>query len=287
MHYADWGDPLHPRLVVCAHGLTRNCRDFDFLAKALAPHCRVVCPDIVGRGRSSWLSDKENYAFPQYLSDMTMLLARILLWPPARTWLGRLSQFLMRRYGSRPLYWVGSSMGGLLGMLLAARPRSPIRRLVVNDVGPFIPKAFLERIGGYIIKDPRFGTFEELEIYVREILAPCGPLTDSQWRHLTFHNAKQHEDGRWGMNYDPDIGLPFRQGVMEDIELWQAWDAITCPTLVLRGAMSDLLLPEILEQMRGRGPRPRIVELPGIGHAPMLMSEDQIGLVSDFLLAPE
>ena len=287
MHYTDWGDPLNSRVVVCAHGLTRNCRDFDFLAQALASHCRVICPDIVGRGQSDWLPDKEDYGFPRYLSDMASLLARILLWPPARHWLGRLSNFVLRRYGSRSLYWVGTSMGGVIGMLLAAQPKSPIRRLVINDVGPWIPRAFLERIGTYIVKDPRFRTYEELAAYVRDISAPFGPLTDAQWQHLTRHNARQHAEGSWGMAYDPGIGLPFRSGLLQDVDLWNVWDAITCQTLVLRGAQSDLLLPEIADQMRRRGPRPRIVEFAGIGHAPMLMADDQIKVVRDFLLAPE
>jgi pimeloyl-ACP methyl ester carboxylesterase len=287
MHYTDWGDPLNPRTAMCVHGLTRNCRDFDFLARALAPDCRVVCPDIVGRGRSDWLPNKEDYGFPQYLSDIATLLARIMLWPPARNWLARLGNFLQRRHGSRSLYWVGTSMGGVIGMLLAARPNSPIRKLVVNDVGPWIPKAFLERIGSYLATDPHFRTFDDLQNYVRKVSAPFGPLTETQWHHLTLYNAKQFEDGSWGMGYDPGIGLPFRRESMQDIDLWNAWDAIACPTLVLRGAESDLLLPNIANEMRKRGPRPRIVEFPGIGHAPMLLTEDQIAVVRDFLLTPE
>ena len=285
MHYTDWGDAASPRVVICVHGLTRNCRDFDFLAQALAGECRVVCPDIAGRGRSDWLTRKEDYGYPQYMRDVTALIARVTAWPVATNWLGKLSNFLRRRYGSRSIYWVGTSMGGMLGMLLAACPNSPIRKLVVNDIGALIPKAALERIATYIGDSPRFQTFEELETYVRQISAPFGPLTDAQWHHLTLHGARQYEGGSWGMGYDPDIALPLRNSPPQDIDLWQCWDAIACPTLVLRGAQSDLLLKETAEQMRNRGPHPRVVEFAGVGHAPMLMAQDQIAVVRDFLLA--
>jgi pimeloyl-ACP methyl ester carboxylesterase len=285
--YTDWGDPASQRVVICVHGLTRNCRDFDLLAQALAAECRVVCPDIAGRGRSDWLYNKDDYGYPQYMADMNALIARVTAWPAASGWLGKLANFLTRRYGSRSLYWVGTSMGGMLGMLLASRPNSPIRKLVVNDVGPLIPKASLERIATYVGKDPRFKTFAELEAYVRAVSAPFGPLTDAQWHHLTLHGAKQHTDGSWGMCYDPDIAAPFRKGAAQNIDLWNYWDTITCPTLALRGAQSDLLLKETAEEMQTRGPRARLAELSGIGHAPMLMADDQIKLVKDFLLAPE
>lgn len=285
MHYTDWGDPASSRVVICVHGLTRNCRDFDFLARALAGECRVVCPDIAGRGRSDWLARKEDYGYPQYMADITALIARVTAWPAAAHWLGKLSNFLRQRYGQRSIYWVGTSMGGMLGMLLAACPKSPIRKLVVNDIGAMIPKAALERIATYVGDSLRFQTFEALEAQVRETSAPFGTLTDAQWHHLALHGARQYEDGSWGMRYDPDIALPLRASPLRDIDLWQYWDAITCPTLVLRGAQSDLLLRETAEQMRHRGPHPRVVEFAGIGHAPMLMAQDQIAAVRDFLLA--
>ena len=285
MHYTDSGDPASPRVVICVHGLTRNCRDFDFLAQALAGECRVVCPDIAGRGKSDWLARKDDYGYPQYMRDVTALLARVTAWPVATRWLGKLANFLRRRYGARSVYWVGTSMGGMLGMLLAAYPNSPIRKLVLNDIGALIPKAALERIATYVGSDPRFTTFEELEKYVRQVSATFGPLTDAQWHHLTLHGARQYGDGRWGMSYDPGIALPMRKNPLQDIDLWQCWDAITCPTLVLRGAQSDLLLRETAEQMRTRGPRPEVIEFAGVGHAPMLMAEDQIAAVRDFLLA--
>ena len=287
MHYTDWGGPHSARLVVCVHGLTRNCRDFDFLARALAGECRVVCPDVVGRGRSDWLVNKDDYGYPQYMADLNALMARVMAWPSPTTWIGKLTNFLARRYGSRPLYWVGTSMGGIIGMLLAALPKSPIHKLVVNDVGPLIPKAALERIARFVGEDPRFKSLEELKAYQRKVSAPFGPLTDAQWHHLTLHGAKKYEGGDWGLRYDPDIARPFRKGPLLDVDLWSHWDAITCPTLVLRGADSDLLLEETAEQMQKRGPRAQLVEFSGIGHAPMLMSKDQIEVVKNFLLAPQ
>jgi pimeloyl-ACP methyl ester carboxylesterase len=285
--YTDWGDIGSARVVICVHGLTRNCRDFDFLAQALAAECRVVCPDVAGRGRSDWLYNKDDYAYPQYMADMNALIARVSAAPAAAGLIGKLNGLLKRRAGSRALHWVGTSMGGILGMLLASRPNSPISKLIVNDVGPLIPKASLERIGTYVGKDPRFKTLAELETYVRTVSAPFGPLTDPQWQHLTVTGARQHEDGNWGMSYDPDLAAAFRKGPVQDVNLWTYWDTITCPTLVMRGAESDLLLKATAEEMQTRGPRARLVEFAGIGHAPMLMADDQIKIVKDFLFAKE
>jgi pimeloyl-ACP methyl ester carboxylesterase len=264
MRYVDWGSPLAGKIVICAHGLTRNCRDFDFLAEALLPDCRVVCPDVAGRGKSDWLS-----ANPQYCADMAVLMARVTA--GAET--------------PRRIFWVGTSMGGIIGMLLASRSGSPIEKLVLNDVGTIVPKAALERIASYVGRDPRFATFEELEAYVRAVSAPFGPLTDDQWLHFATHSAKQHEDGSWGFRYDPEIARPLRQGPLSDIDLLPYWEAVRCPTLLLRGAQSDLLLKDIALAMTRSGPKPRLVEFEGVGHAPALMAPDQIEVVRDFLLA--
>lgn len=266
MHYTDWGDAANPRVVICVHGLTRNCRDFDTLAQALAPDFRVVCPDVAGRGQSDWLAAKKDYGYPQYLADTNALIARITAG------------------GEKTIYWVGTSMGGILGMLLAALPKTPVHRLALNDISIVIPKAVLERIANYVGRDPRFKTFRELEAYVRMVSAPFGPLTDEQWHHLTLHGARPYDDGTWGMCYDPGIGIPFMSGPLADVDLTPYWDQVTCPTLLLRGAQSDLLLKETALQMTQRGPKPKLVEFPGIGHAPMLMAEDQIKVVRDFLL---
>lgn len=267
MHYTERGAPDNPRVVVCVHGLSRNCRDFDVLAQTLEADFRVVCPDIAGRGQSDWLANKAGYTNAQYVADLTTLIARITA------------------HGSREILWVGTSMGGILGMILAALPGTLIRKLVLNDVGGVVPHAAIARIAAYLGKDPRFGSFNELELYVRTISAPFGPLTDAQWEHLTHHNGKQHADGTWGFNYDPGIAAPFHDIAPADIELWQHYDRITCPTLLLRGANSDLLLKDTALAMTRRGPKARLAEFAGVGHAPMLMANDQIKVVREFLIA--
>ena len=267
VHYTEWGDAGNPRIVVCVHGLTRTGRDFDDLARALQGEFRVACPDIVGRGLSDWLPASGDYGYPQYLADMNALIARLTA--GAEHW---------------ELHWVGTSMGGIIGMLLAAQPRSPVRKLVVNDVGACIPKAALERIGMYLGRTPRFETLEALEAHLRRVSAPFGPLTDAQWRHLTVHAARQLDDGSWTTAYDPAIAAPFHEQPQHDIDLWRYWDAIRCPTLLVRGADSDLLPREVAAAMVARGPRPRLAEFSGVGHAPMLMAADQIAAVREFLL---
>jgi pimeloyl-ACP methyl ester carboxylesterase len=269
IHYTDWGNPGAERIVICAHGLTRNCRDFDVLAQALAADFRVVCPDIAGRGQSDWLQNKDDYGYPQYCADMTALIARVTA-------------------GGEPrkLYWVGTSMGGIIGMLLASRRGSPIERMIVNDVGALIPKSAVERISAYLGKDPRFKTLAELEALVRLVHAPFGTLTDAQWQHLTVTGARQHADGSWGFAYDPGIAAAFRKVPPAEVDLWAFWNAVTCPTLILRGAQSDLLLKDTALKMTGSGPQARLVEFEGVGHAPPLMSDDQIRAVRDFLLEP-
>ena len=269
--YTEWGDPAAPHLVICVHGLTRNARDFDTLASALEQRCRVVCPDLVGRGRSDWLERKQDYASAQYLADMTALIARVTASADSRT----------------VIDWVGTSIGGLIGILCAATPRNPIRRLVVNDIGPLIPKAGLERLAMYVGKAPRFASLQDAQAYVRSVSAGFGPLTDDQWRHLTVHNARQEADGAWVMSYDPGIGAPFANAVLGDIEFWDHWDRVKAPVLLLRGAQSDLLSAATAKEMTERGPKARLIEFAGIGHAPALMAEDQVRAVREFLLAPE
>jgi len=263
--YAEWGAPHARQVALCVHGLTRSGRDFDALAGALAlAGLRVACPDVVGRGRSDRLADPAGYGYPQYLADMSALIARLDV---------------------PRVDWVGTSMGGLMGMLMAAQPNTPLRRLVVNDVGPFIPKAAVTRIGEYVGRDPRFADLAAAEAYFREVHAPFGPLTDAQWRHLTEHSLAAAEDGGYRLAYDPAIAAPFRVEEPQDVDLWPVWEAIEIPVLVLRGAASDLLLAETAAEMAARGPRAEVVEIPGCGHAPALMDEAQTALVRDWLLA--
>ena len=263
MAYTEWGDPHNPRVLVCVHGLTRNGRDFDDLARALAPHYRVVCPDVAGRGRSGWLAVKDDYQLPTYVADMITLIARLDV---------------------ETVHWMGTSMGGLIGMIIASMPDNPIRRLVLNDVGPVVTAASLRRIGQYVGNAPVFPSYEAGESYIREVSAPFGRLTDAQWRHLSETSLKE-VDGGWAMRYDPGIGEPFRKTpILADVNLWPIYEAISCPTLVMRGAESDLLLHDTAVQMTTRGPKARLVEVPDVGHAPTLMDAAQIAPIRDFLL---
>ena len=260
--YTEWGDPGNPRVLVCVHGLTRNGRDFDALAEALSGDYRVVCPDVVGRGASDWLEDKSEYGYPRYVSDMRALIAHL---------------------GAPQVHWVGTSMGGLIGMLLAAIPESPVTRMVMNDVGPFLPKAALERIVAYVGEDPRFADMASLDAYLSEIYAPFGPFTEDQWQGLVESSARVLDDGEIALAYDPGIALPLRAMAPEDIDMWQVWESVTAPVLVLRGESSDVLLAETAERMTATGPGARLQQLPGVGHAPTLMSDDQIGLIRSWL----
>lgn len=262
LHYTAWGTTGNPRVLICAHGLTRTGRDFDYLALALEDQYQVYCPDVVGRGRSEWLSHKADYGYPQYLNDMNALIAHT---------------------GARSIDWVGTSMGGLIGMLLAAQPHSPIRRLVINDVGPFIPKAALERIAQYLGQNPGFASLDEMVAYARTISAGFGKLSDAQWRHITEHAAIQDDEGQYRFAYDPGIAEPFKAAI-QDVDLWPVWEAVHCPVLLLRGSESDVLRREDAQAMTQRGPKAKLVEFEGVGHAPMLMDTTQIGAVRDWLL---
>ncbi len=261
--YREWGQAGAKRAVVAVHGLTRNSRDFDELAAGLAAaDVRVICPDVVGRGDSDPLSDPKGYGYPQYLADMTALIARLDV---------------------ESVDWIGTSMGGLIGMMLAALPKSPIRRLVVNDVGPFISKAALADILAYVGEDPHFRDIQSAEAYFRETYAPFGDLTDRQWRDMARHSTRAADDGL-RLKYDPRIAEPFREKALEDLDLWSLWDGISCPTLTLRGAESKLLTRETAEEMTRRGPKSELLEIPGCGHAPALKSDSQITPLRDWLL---
>jgi pimeloyl-ACP methyl ester carboxylesterase len=265
MAYTEWGDHYNPRVLICVHGLTRNGRDFDALAEAMSSHYRVICPDVVGRGQSSRLRDPAAYAVPQYVADMVTLIARL---------------------GVERVDWVGTSMGGLIGMALAAQEGAPINRLVLNDVGPVITVEALQRIATYVGMDPTWTTFEEALAYVKLVSAPFGPLSEAQWWQLTENSVARRADGRWGFLYDPQIAAPFKATFVDkDIDLWPVYERVACPTLAIRGGESDLLPRATWQHMGERGPRAALAEIPGVGHAPMFLDEAQISVVRDFLLA--
>jgi|GraSoi_2013_60cm_1033757.scaffolds.fasta_scaffold04165_2 pimeloyl-ACP methyl ester carboxylesterase len=279
--YTDWGHVGNPHVVLCVHGLARNSRDFDYLAAALTPECRVVCMDVAGRGESEWLDNKSEYTFSTYQNDAAAMLAC------ATAPVGNNNV-------ERKVDWVGTSMGGLIGLFLAAKKHSPIRRLVLNDVGALIPWSALFRMKGYITRGRRFSSEDEVETYLRKVCAPFGPLTDEQWRHMARHGARRDADGSFELRYDPAIGeglhghidqeFPIGPDLLRGIDLWNVWSKLECPTLVLHGAESEVLLPATLAEMRSRKPDVEIAEFAGVGHAPALMSEEQIRVVKDFLL---
>lgn len=259
LRWTEWG-PARGRPVVCVHGLTRQGRDFDALARVLsAQGRRVICPDIPGRGLSGWLPSGALYAVPTYIAALAPLLAEL-----------------------GDYDWVGTSMGGLIGMGIAAIPGNSMRRMVLNDIGPFVPAAALERIRDYLSATPVFADFAALEAYLRRVHAPFGQLTDAQWGHLAEHGARMTADGQWKLHYDPAIIEPM-QGPLTDLDLWPLWEfCVRRPVLVLRGADSDLLLPEVLARM-GAQPGVQVATIPGCGHAPALMDPAQIALIRDFL----
>jgi pimeloyl-ACP methyl ester carboxylesterase len=263
--YTEWGDPAGRKVLVCVHGLSRCGRDFDSLARAMAGDYRVVCPDAPGRGLSGWLKNPMEYQVQIYVADMVTLLARL---------------------DADCVHWVGTSMGGLIGMTLASLPETPLQKLVLNDVGPILTAASLHRIGDYLGKAPSFPDFSAAVQYIRAVSAPFGAHSDAEWSALTEHVTRRQPDGSYRMHYDPAIAAPFNAAKPDkDIELWPYYDAIKCPTLVLRGALSDVLTRETLAKMAGRGPRASTVEIADVGHAPTLMHADQIAIVRDFLLA--
>jgi pimeloyl-ACP methyl ester carboxylesterase len=262
--YTEWGGPDATRVALCVHGLTRQGRDFDPLAVALVQRgYRVICPDLAGRGQSGWLADPEDYGVPQYVSDMVTMLACS---------------------GATEIDWIGTSLGGLTGMHLASLAQAPIRRMVVNDIGPFLPWQALKRIGAYLTKLPKsLPNWHAAEAYFRKVLAPYGSLGDAEWLHMTKHSIVRDPDGRYRLLADPAISHAFRPVMFYNVSLWQQWDAIRCPVLVLRGEHSDLLSRDVAEAMTRRGPRTKLVEFPDCDHARALMDHRQISTVIHWL----
>ena len=260
MAYAEWGDAGAP-VVVCVHGLTRNGRDFDPLARALAARFRVLCPDLPGRGRSDWLEDASLYEPSSYVVALSHLLAAV----------------------GRPVAWVGTSLGGICGMLLAAAGGTPVTRLVLNDVGVRLPLEAMERIRGYVGQTPAFDDLAGLERHLRRVHAPFGALDDAQWAHLARHSARRLADGRLALHYDPAIATPILAQPAAAVDLSAVWSSVRGPVLAIRGADSDLLTAEGLAGMAADGAAVHVVE--GAGHAPALMDLPDIDVVRRFLLA--
>ena len=267
MAYWEWGDAANPRVLVCVHGLSRQGRDFDTLARALCAHYRVVCPDVAGRGQSDWLLDPAGYQIPAYVADMVTLLARL---------------------DAGELHWVGTSMGGLIGLGLASLPGTPIARMVLNDVGPTIQYEAIVRIGTYLGMPVQWPSVDEAADYMLSISKGFGQHTREQWLALTRPMLKASGDS-FVPHYDPAIAVPFR-GVTPELAaagealMWAAYDGVACPVLLLRGADSDLLSPATALAMTQRGPKARLREFAGIGHAPTLLAPDQVEAVREFLL---
>jgi pimeloyl-ACP methyl ester carboxylesterase len=283
MAWWQWGDAQAPHLVVCVHGLTRQGRDFDVFARALLTRAaergqplRVVCPDVAGRGESDWLKDPAGYQFPAYAADMLAMLAALHRQAPVAS-----------------LDWVGTSMGGLIGIMVAGAPDlplpAPVRRLVLNDVGPVVEWAALERIGEYLGQGGPFATVEDGAAYLRAIAPGFGPHTSEQWLALSRPMLRALPGGGWRLHYDPAIAVPqsamTREAAAEgQALLWTLYDQIKAETLVLHGTDSDLLTPATVRAMGERGPRARAVDFAGVGHAPTLVADDQVRTVLDFLL---
>ena len=284
MAYWQWGDPQAQHVVLCVHGLSRQGRDFDVLAQALCARSpsplRVVCPDVAGRGRSDGLADPMAYQLPTYAGDMLALVAQLHAQSPVAQ-----------------LDWVGTSMGGLMGLLLAGQTAFqqttptwvPITRLVLNDVGPVVAWRFIERLRTYIGQTGQFDTLQAGADHLRRISPGFGPHTDAQWLALSTPMFKPLPQGGWTLHYDPALAEPVHALTPEAAQhgealLWQLYDQIQATTLLLRGAESDLLTPEVAQAMQQRGPRAQRLDLPGVGHAPTLVADDQLAAVASFLL---
>ncbi len=268
--YAEWGSRHASRTIVCVHGVSRTGRDFDVLAQALAEQdARVIAPDLPGRGRSEWLASSTHYTDRAYTSAMGALIARLDV---------------------EQVDWIGTSLGGHIGMMLAAEQATPIRRLVLNDFGARLSASALRRIGGYLTRSWKFESIDAVEAHLREALAPFGQLSDAQWRTLSLHSAVPGPSGGFCLHFDPAIGARFAVPMWLDISLWALWDKIDCPVLILRGEDSDLLSSDTVDLMLRRGQAAKAgkvttVEIAGCGHAPALLDAEQVAVVRKFLFA--
>ncbi len=266
MAYTQWGNPNNKRVLICVHGLSRTGRDFDYLAAALQEKYRIICPDIVGRGKSDWLSNSSDYGLPVYISDMLTLINQLNL---------------------SNIDWIGTSMGGLIGMFIASQKNSIINRLVINDIGPEISAESLRRLGEKFLSQgkPDFDNWSQVIEYVREFYSNYGALNDSEWEHIAKHTVKKTSQGKYQLHYDLSIIDMFRvsTGELKPVDLWQTWSSVSCPVLLLHGEESDLLLPETIQKMLSTHPQISVKHFPNCGHAPALFAVEQIEAIADWL----
>ena len=263
LHYVEWGRRNARRTIVCCHGYSGNARDFDYLARELAADARVICIDVAGRGESQWLANPMGYHFGQFLADIHSLLLHLEL---------------------KEVEWVGTSMGGLLGMLLASKPGSPVKRLVMNDVGAFLPTDALQAIARNLEAPERFDSLDAVEQHMRHTHREWGELTAEQWRHFAVHGSRRTDDGGWRLHFDPQIARVARpMPLMPGLFFWDAWYRVDCPVLLLRGALSRVFPESVAEAMLDVKPMATLVEFPECGHVPALMSSEQIAVVRNFL----
>ena len=262
IHFTEWGSS-HAETVIAWHGLARTGRDMDPIAAHLAQRWRVICPDTVGRGLSQWSPDPA--------AEYTLAFYE------------RLALSLVDQLGITHMHWLGTSMGGAIGLRAAAGGlRGRIKRLVLNDMGPTLPQPAIDRILAYAGHPQSFATMGELEQYFRTIYKPYGWLSDEMWRLLSETSHRRLPDGRVTPHYDPAMVQQFVHHP-QDYEQWPAWDSLTLPVLCLRGETSDLLLADTAEAMRARGPRAVVATISGCGHAPALNTPEQFALVERFL----
>ncbi|CAN5363150.1 alpha/beta hydrolase [soil metagenome] len=265
LNFLEWGDASNRNVLFCAHGFSRNSHDFDRVAESLHRDYRIICPDYPGRGKSGWLR-AEAYS---YQTTVAASLA------------------LLRHLEIDKVDWLGTSMGGVIGIMIGAQPESPIQKLVLNDVGPYFSKEALRSVAEYTGNDERFKDLAQAELHLRELYAAFGELPDAEWEHITRHAVSLRDDGTFGLAYDPNIAAVAKQyiDVLQDVEIWPLFEAVACPVLVMRGAISQVLSAEVVEQMKLRGKRVKAVEIPGVGHAPALRVASELAILKAFLLS--
>ncbi len=266
INYLEWGDPKefpHQETLLCVHGLTRNARDFDYFAQAMCETYRVVCPDVVGRGDSDHITTSDAYNYFQYNADMNALIARLNV---------------------TELNWVGTSMGGIIGMVLASVPQSPVKRLVINDIGPEVSRDAQMTIAQYIGKEQDFDRLDDVADWLRSIYVEFAPMTDDDWLHMAKYSSRRTQSGKYRLKVDHRVGESFRESISYfNVEMWDTWEKIVCPVLVLRGKNSSFLSEATAERMLSCGPETTLVEFDDTGHTPTLRDDEQVDVIREWL----